>query len=150
VGLDLHPWVHPHLTRGGSGRGCRFQSAPPGPHWASVYSPCTTILGLETRPKTRGHSMADALSKPAGTRNPSGAGAGAVFHPRVQVRVFTHQHFGAGRVFGQPAPNPPRCHPYIYVLKVFDLQRDTSSGEEFTQTVLNPDEGGAEHNDPME
>jgi hypothetical protein len=56
--------------------------------------------------------MADALSKSAGTWNLSGdpSGAGAVFHPRVQVRVFTRQHFGAGRVFSQPTLNPPRCH----------------------------------------
>jgi hypothetical protein len=88
--------------------------------------------------KTRGHPK------------PVRCGCGCSFPPTGAGAGFTHQHFGAGRVFGQPAPNPPRCHPYIYVLKVFDLQRDTSSGEEFTQTVLNPDEGGAEHNDPME
>jgi hypothetical protein len=57
---------------------------------------------LETHPETRGHSMADTLSKPASTRNPPGAGA--VFHPRV--RVFTRQHFGAGQVFGQPTTLP--------------------------------------------
>jgi hypothetical protein len=38
----------------------------------------------------------------------------------------------------------------IYVLEVLDTQRDTSLGEEFARTVLNPDEGGAEHNNPME
>jgi hypothetical protein len=131
VGLDLHPWVHPHPTQGGSGRGCEFQSAPADPHSAPVYSPCTTILGPEIRghtkptprpapkpagtrnpqapktcPETRGHSMANALSKLAGTQNPPGTSAGAVFHPQVRMRVFTHRHFGAGRGFGQPAPLP--------------------------------------------
>jgi hypothetical protein len=95
AGLDLHPWVHPHSTRGGSGHGCGFQSAPIDLHWAPVYNPCTIILG----PKTHGHPK-PAL-KPMDTR--------WLFHPRV--RVFTRQHFRARRVFGQPTPNPPCCHP---------------------------------------
>jgi hypothetical protein len=53
AGLNLHPWVHPHPTWGGSGHG--FQSTPTGPHWPPVYSPYTIILGLETRLKTRRH-----------------------------------------------------------------------------------------------
>jgi hypothetical protein len=62
----------------------------------------------ETRLEIRGHSIVDTLSKPVGTRNQPGAGTGAVFHSqvRVQVRVFTCQHFRVGRVFGQPAPLP--------------------------------------------
>jgi hypothetical protein len=35
-------------------------------------------------------------------------------------------------------------------LEVLDSQHDTSPGEEFARMVLNPDEGGAEHNDLME
>jgi hypothetical protein len=38
----------------------------------------------------------------------------------------------------------------IYVLEVLDSQRDALPGEEFTRMVLNPNDGGAEHNDPME
>jgi hypothetical protein len=41
-------------------------------------------------------------------------------------------------------------HLRIYVLEVLDSQCDASPGEEFAQTVLNPNGGGAEHNDPAE
>jgi hypothetical protein len=32
--LYLHLWVHLHPTRGGRGRGCKFQSTSVGLHWA--------------------------------------------------------------------------------------------------------------------
>jgi hypothetical protein len=112
AGLDLHPWVHPHLTRGGSG----FQSTPAGPHWAPVYSSCTTILGPEpagtrnppqnpwtpeTRPETRGHQK--PAPKPADTRWPTPCQnpRAPETHPETRrVRVqFSPTDAGAGAGF---------------------------------------------------
>jgi hypothetical protein len=53
--------------------------------------------------------MADALSRPTGTRNP--LGASAIFHLRVQVWVFTHQHFRVGRIFDPSVLNLPVAYP---------------------------------------
>jgi hypothetical protein len=53
------------------------------------------------------------LLKPAGdpkpARNPTGAGVGATFHPRVDLDGC--HGFGRERVFVKPALNLLRCHP---------------------------------------
>jgi hypothetical protein len=121
----------------GCGSGFTPMGAPaPNPGWQRAWvqvsiRTCGSPLGARLHPMyynfgsqnprapaTHGHLMADTLSKPTGTRNPPGAGVGAVFHPRMRVRVFIRQHLGAGRVFNQPAPNPPSCHPYSVVRRL--------------------------------
>jgi hypothetical protein len=116
AGLNLHPWVHPHPTRGGNGRGCGFQSAPGSPLGTRLQpmyynfrpqnpsrnppqNPRAPKTRPKTCPKTYGHLIANALSKPVGTQNPSGAGAG--FHPSA---------FWGGADFWSTHPEPAPLH----------------------------------------
>jgi hypothetical protein len=109
AGLNLHPLVHPHPTRGVNGRGCGFQSAPVGFYWAPVYSLCTTIFC----PKIRGHSK--PTLKPVDTRWPTPCQNPQVPETRrVRAQFSTHgcgfspvSILGRGRFL----VNPPRCHP---------------------------------------
>jgi hypothetical protein len=96
VGLDLHPWVHPHPTQDGNGRGCGFQSAPMGPHWVPVYSPCTTILG----PETHGHPK--PAPKSAGSRNPPQ-------NPPQNLRTLDGRRPVKTRGHPKPALKPSGC-----------------------------------------
>ena len=130
LGAILHPRVHPHPTRGGSGCGCGFQSAPAGARWAPemfvMCYICHVYYSNPTQNPTRnpwapeicGHPklvvelciiITFCLSKPVGTRNP---------RVRAWVRVSTR---GCGCGCQIPPArflervrvlaNPPRTRP---------------------------------------